>query len=172
MRSSTADAGAEDHAPEPLARRQHAAGERDHDRVVTGQHDVDPDDLSRPRPRMPAASCPSSRSPTVTPPRIRHRSRCRWTPFASPAGRLIYSAARAWPASESRARLARAPAPAIRQRACTRSADDLVAGKELGDLLRGGVRRVGAVHRVLADRLGVDLADRAGAPPWPDRSRP
>ena len=41
------DAGAEDHAPEALFRRQHAAGERDHHRVVAGQDDIDADDLSR-----------------------------------------------------------------------------------------------------------------------------
>src|SRR5262249_35616833 len=42
------------------------------------------------------------------------------------------------------------------------SAHDIVAAEELGDLLHGRVGSVGTVHRVLADRLGVNLADRAG----------
>src|SRR5215471_20401644 len=41
------------------------------------------------------------------------------------------------------------------------SADDLVAGEELGDFLGGGVGRVGAVHRILADRSRVHLANGA-----------
>src|SRR5579883_162528 len=41
------------------------------------------------------------------------------------------------------------------------SADDLVAREELGDLDRGGVGRVRAVHRILADRLRMQLADGA-----------
>src|SRR5690348_4330731 len=40
--------------------------------------------------------------------------------------------------------------------------DDLVAGEELGDLDRGRGRRVRPVHRVLADRLRMHLADGAG----------
>src|SRR5215467_10074655 len=48
------------------------------------------------------------------------------------------------------------------QRRGAASADDLVAGEELRDLLGGGVGRVGAVHRVLADRARVNLADGAG----------
>ena len=39
------DAGAEDHAPQPLPRRQRHAGHRDDDGVVAGQDDVDADDL-------------------------------------------------------------------------------------------------------------------------------
>ena len=39
-------AGAEDHAPQPMPRLQPAAGQRDHQRVVAGQQDVDPDDLA------------------------------------------------------------------------------------------------------------------------------
>ncbi len=39
-------AGAEDHAPQALPRRQSTAGERDHQRVVAGEQDVDPDDLA------------------------------------------------------------------------------------------------------------------------------
>src|ERR1700730_14013033 len=42
------------------------------------------------------------------------------------------------------------------------SADDLVAGEELRDLLRGGVGRVRTMHRILADRFGMHLADGAG----------
>src|ERR1051325_11087457 len=38
-------------------------------------------------------------------------------------------------------------------------ADDLVAGKELRDLFCRSVRRVGTMHRILADRLRVHLAD-------------
>ena len=43
-------AGAEDHAPEPLTRLQHAAGQRDHHGVVAGKQHVDPDDLQRRKP--------------------------------------------------------------------------------------------------------------------------
>ena len=43
-------AGAEHHAPEPLAWRQIAAGERDHHRVVAGQQNVDAHDLQRGQP--------------------------------------------------------------------------------------------------------------------------
>src|SRR5439155_5142192 len=42
------------------------------------------------------------------------------------------------------------------------STDDIVAAEELGDLLHRRIRRIGAVHGVLADRLGVHLADRSG----------
>src|SRR5438105_1216861 len=42
------------------------------------------------------------------------------------------------------------------------STHDIVAAEELGDLLGGRVGGVGAVHGVLADRLGVHLADRPG----------
>src|SRR5437899_7208618 len=42
------------------------------------------------------------------------------------------------------------------------SAHDIVATEELGDLLGRRVGRVGAVHGVLADRLGVHLADGTG----------
>src|SRR5918994_4909246 len=41
------------------------------------------------------------------------------------------------------------------------SADDLVAREELGDLDLGVVLAVGAVDRVLADGLGIELADGA-----------
>src|SRR5215470_14096660 len=41
-------------------------------------------------------------------------------------------------------------------------ADDLVARKKLRDLLGGGLRRVRPVHGILADGLGVELADGAG----------
>src|SRR5579859_3160730 len=41
------------------------------------------------------------------------------------------------------------------------SADDLVAREELRDLDHGGLRRIRPVHRVLADRLRVQLADGA-----------
>src|SRR5712691_6591400 len=43
-----------------------------------------------------------------------------------------------------------------------RSTRDVVAAEELGDLLHGRIRRIGAVYRVLADRLGVHLADCSG----------
>ena len=46
MRSTTAAAGAEDHAPQSLFRRQSAARQRNHQRVVAGQQHVDPDDLA------------------------------------------------------------------------------------------------------------------------------
>src|SRR3954471_21985850 len=53
-------------------------------------------------------------------------------------------------------------APALRSaRRSGRSADDLVAGEELPDLDLGVLGTVGAVDRVLADRLGELLADRA-----------
>jgi len=42
-------------------------------------------------------------------------------------------------------------------------ADDFLAGEKLRDFFGGGVGSVRAVHRVLADRLGERLADRAGA---------
>src|SRR6202035_4564172 len=47
-----------------------------------------------------------------------------------------------------------------RPRRC-QSADDLVAREELGDLDRRRLRGIRTMHRVLADRLGVQLADRA-----------
>jgi hypothetical protein len=43
--------GAENHAPEALARRQRPAGERDHHRVVARENDVDQDDLPGGRPK-------------------------------------------------------------------------------------------------------------------------
>ena len=61
------DAGAQDHAPEPLPRRQHAAGERDDDGVVAGENDVDADDLALPRPRMPAKEDRPKALPPDTP---------------------------------------------------------------------------------------------------------
>ena len=42
-----------------------------------------------------------------------------------------------------------------------RSTDDLGVGEPVADLLRGRLRRIGAVHGVLADRQCVNLADRA-----------
>src|SRR6476620_8538261 len=39
------DARAEDKTQAPLLQRQPSAGERDYDRVVTRQYDVDPDDF-------------------------------------------------------------------------------------------------------------------------------
>src|SRR2546421_9390749 len=45
--------------------------------------------------------------------------------------------------------------------AVLRSTHDVVATEELGDLLHRRIRRIGAVHGVLADRLGVHLADRS-----------
>src|SRR5262247_3663345 len=42
------------------------------------------------------------------------------------------------------------------------SADDLVARKKLTDFLDSGVGGIRTVHRILADRLRVHLADRAG----------
>src|SRR5438046_3157858 len=50
---------------------------------------------------------------------------------------------------------------AIACRLPNQSADDFVAGKELRDFDRGGLRCVRTVHRVLANRLGMNLADRA-----------
>jgi hypothetical protein len=44
-------AGAENHAPEPFLWRQRADRERDHDRVVTGQQNIDPHDLQRSQPK-------------------------------------------------------------------------------------------------------------------------
>ena len=41
------NAGAEDHAPEPLPRRQRHASHRDDDGVVARENDVDADDLKR-----------------------------------------------------------------------------------------------------------------------------
>src|SRR5947209_2782434 len=42
------------------------------------------------------------------------------------------------------------------------SANDLVAGKELADFLDRGLGGIRTVYRILADRFGIDLADRAG----------
>ena len=45
IRRPTAVAGAEEDAEPLLVCRQRAAGQRDHDGVVAGEQDVDPDDL-------------------------------------------------------------------------------------------------------------------------------
>jgi hypothetical protein len=37
--------------------------------------------------------------------------------------------------------------------------DDFVPGEKLRDFPRCGVRRVGTVHRIFANRLGVGFAD-------------
>jgi hypothetical protein len=39
-------AGAEDHAPQALTRLQPATGQRDHQRIVAGEQNIDPDDLT------------------------------------------------------------------------------------------------------------------------------
>src|SRR5215813_225817 len=43
-----------------------------------------------------------------------------------------------------------------------RSTHNIIAAEKLGDLLHRRIRRIGAVHGVLADRLGVHLADCSG----------
>src|SRR5215510_7309007 len=43
----------------------------------------------------------------------------------------------------------------------SRSGNDLVTGKELGDLLFRRFRRIRAVHRVFAHRVRVQLANRS-----------
>ena len=133
---------AEDHAPQPLARRQPAARQRDHQRVVAGQQDVDPDDLADRHPEG----------------RLLHlvlelgEERSRWSRDRRSA-------------TASSQRVPSGPAavsggyclPLVR----VRSADDFVAREELRDLDRRRLRRVGAMHRILADRLRVHLADGA-----------
>ena len=52
MRSTTAAAGTENHAPEPLPWLEAAAGHGDDQRIVAGQQDVDPDDLGQVHPEL------------------------------------------------------------------------------------------------------------------------
>ncbi len=60
-------AGTEDHAPEPLLRRKRADGERNHDRIVAGQENIDSHDLQRGQARMPGASLRTSKHPRSVP---------------------------------------------------------------------------------------------------------
>ncbi len=46
IRQDDGGSGTEDHAPHALLRFQTAAGQCDHQRVVAGQQNVDPDDLA------------------------------------------------------------------------------------------------------------------------------
>src|SRR3954471_11733015 len=118
-----------------MPRLEAAAGERDHQRIVAGQEDVDPDDLADRDPEGRfghlnaelGEECPD-RSGIEDLPEPVHT-----TSFPP---RLVTLSADG-------------------------SADDLVAREELRDLDRSGFRRIRTVRGVLADRLCIELADGA-----------